>query len=124
MPPASSSGPDVARWLNDHFMMSLRRNCDPHNWQRTNPETGLFAMPLICLAYCEATAGLVLGEYKPGEAKTVDFIRNWLGRAGAPSSARYQVRGAALFKMFRHGLVHGRVPSPLQVPSNRELTWA
>ncbi|HEY6823239.1 MAG TPA: hypothetical protein VI195_02270 [Steroidobacteraceae bacterium] len=108
--------------MEDHFLASFRREVDPKYWPKGG-ERGVFALTLLCLAFCSAAAGLVNGTNEATSMQVIDFIKIWLGRLPGLPGRRYRVRAAALFSLFRHGLVHQCVPGRLDLEDGRTLGW-
>lgn len=124
MPPRSPSSADVAEWLRSDVLASFVNDSDPHLWPAN---TGFFALAMLSLARSNALAGLVSGTGRAGTVDTFTFIAAHYGAAGAASAARYAIRAAPLYALFRHGLIHQREPGALLLNDAngdaRELHW-
>lgn len=121
--PEFESPEEVSRWVREHFVRSFMNEANPIYWPTKN-ESGIFAITLLCLTFCNAAAGLIEGTPFVDSLHCIQFIQTYLKASPTPSGSRYKSRGAALYTLFRHGLAHLRVPGNLDLEDGRTLGWA
>lgn len=133
---------EAVKWLDEHFLRSFQDEADPSLWpdigrgcaawfRRTVLRTGdsprqrgFFSITVLSLIYCTAMAGLRLGKGGAGSKETIEYIENHVGAAaGGEYTDLYKERGAFLYVIFRHRLVHQREPGQAEL-NGATIKWA
>ncbi len=111
----------ASKYLRDHFIGSFVNEAHPSHWDPAN-DKGVFAITLLCLAYWNAAAGLAHAKAKATSKETIEFMAVCLGNSSPPFGHRYKGRAAIIYSLFRHGLVHHRIPGELEGKSST-VAW-
>ena len=104
----------VLAWMKDDFITSYRHEADPKHWP-TEPLCGVFAIPLLCLTYCDAAAGCAETFLASSPVAARVNVSSLTRGAGSPRTSRStRATSVALLP----------VPGPASTLACRRASWA